>query len=82
MPGCNFFCWPAAQVRYGASVFSGCDLNGEPGDELVVGAGPDPAVPSLIKVYYYGEIGTTPWMALQAFPASWHYGARVAAGQF
>jgi hypothetical protein len=82
LPGCSFSAWPASQARFGAQVFAGTDLDEDGLDDLVIGAGPDPNVPSLIKVYRYNGMESVEWFSLTAFPSSWTHGASVAAGKY
>jgi hypothetical protein len=82
VPGCNFIAFPSAQVRYGARVYCGADLNQDGRNELVVGCGPDPSAASHLKVFQYSGTQVSEWLALQAFPSQWTYGVNVAAGRF
>jgi hypothetical protein len=79
--GINFFAWPPGEVRYGASVFAGADLNDDGRDEIVVGAGPDPAIGSPVTVFLYDGAQVSEWVSLQAFNGMTH-GTSVAAGRF
>jgi len=79
VPGCSFFAWPVDTMRYGARVFADADLNRDGRDEMVVGAGPDPAATSPVRVFRYSGSGVNQWLALDAFPDLSH-GATVAAG--
>ncbi len=82
MTGVNFLAWLPGEALYGASVSSGADLSGDGRDEIVVGAGPDPAVDTHVRVYTTDGAQTTLWFSLQAFPDGWTHGAMVAAGRF
>jgi pyrrolidone-carboxylate peptidase len=82
LPGFSYFAWPESSCRFGAKVFSGVDLDGDGSDELVVGAGPDPAVESALKLYRYNGSAVTESLSLQPFPAGWTHGSTVAAGRF
>jgi hypothetical protein len=82
LPGYSFFAWPSSDMRYGGRVFAGADLERDGTDELVVGAGPDPAVGSPVKVFRYQGVGLIELFSLYAFPESWKHGVNVAAGQF
>ncbi len=84
MTSISFFAWSSEEVRFGANVFAGADLNGDGRSEIVVGAGPDPAVGTLVRVYHYdgSQISREdPWFSLEAFPGMTH-GANVAGGRF
>ena len=81
MSDLSFFAWPAEQLRYGANVFSGADLNGNGRDEIVVGQGPDPAAGNWVKVYMYDGSQVIEWVSLEAFDGLTE-GANVAAGHF
>ena len=81
LAGLNFFAWTPSETRYGANVFAGADLDGDGRDELVVGAGPDPAVATRVKVYRYDGAQVTQRFSLEAFPGLTH-GVNVAAGRF
>ncbi len=84
--GFNFFAWPAEEVRFGANVFSGADLNGNGRDEIVVGQGPDPAAGTWVKVYLYDGTQVIEWLSLEAFEdvsgERLTQGVNVAAGHF
>jgi predicted outer membrane repeat protein len=82
MPGVSFFAWPPEDVFYGGCISSGTDLNGDSRDEIVVGAGPDPSVDTMVKVFTFDGSGVSFWFSLQAFPDGWTHGATVAAGWF
>jgi len=82
VPGCSFFAWPSTDVRFGARVYGGADLDGDGRNELVVGAGPDPSAGSPVKVFKYNGAGVTEWFSLQAFASSYTHGTNVAAGRF
>jgi hypothetical protein len=82
LPEFNFLAWPPDEARYGATVFAAADLDADGKDELVRGAGPDPALDSLVRVYLRSEGTVNLWFSLQAFPAGWTHGASVAAGRF
>lgn len=79
--GCSFFAWQPGDLRYGARVFCGCDLNRDGRAEIVVGAGPDPAASSPVRVFRYSVDGVNGWFGLDAYPELRH-GATVAAGNF
>jgi hypothetical protein len=80
--GFSFFAWPSSEIRYGARVFAGADLDQNSRDELVVGPGPDPAAESPLRVFRYDGSQVTGWLSLRAFPGGWTHGASVAAGRF
>jgi hypothetical protein len=82
LPGFSFLAWPPSESRYGASLCAGADLDGDGRDDLVVGAGPDPAVGSPVRAFRYDGDSASLWFSLQAFPAGWSHGANVAAGRF
>jgi len=82
MAGINFFAWPPSESLHGAWVFGGADLDANGSDELVVGAGPDPAVEGLVKVYRYDGAAVTQWFTLTAYSSDQKGGASVAAGNF
>ena len=78
----SFFAWPD-EIRFGANVFSGADLNGDGRDEIMVGQGPDPAAGSEVKVYLYEGTQVSMWVTLEAFgDLELTNGAKVAAGHF
>ncbi len=62
----SFFAWSAADLRYGANVFSGADLNGNGRDEIVVGQGPDPNAGTWVKVYMFDGSQEIEWLSLEA----------------
>ncbi len=81
--GFNFFAWPAEDVRFGANVFSGVDLNGNGRDEIVVGQGPDLDAGSWLKVYMFDDSQEIEWLSLEAFgDLGMTHGVNVAAGHF
>ena len=84
LPGYSFFAWPGDQARYGARIYADANLDGNSGDELVVGAGPDPSMGSPVKVYTYDPATelVSQWFSLDSFPAGWTHGTTVAAGWF
>jgi hypothetical protein len=82
LAGFSFLAWSPSEVRYGARVCSGADLDALGRDELVVGAGPDPSAASSVKIYRYQNTGVAAWLSMQAFPSGWTHGAAVAAGKF
>ena len=82
LPGLSFFAWPSSEIRYGARVYAGTDLDTSGRDDLVVGAGPDPSLGSPIRVFRYNGSEVTSWFSLQAFPDGWTHGTSVAAGRF
>ena len=81
LPGLSFFAWPPAEVRYGAEVFAGADLDGDGWNEIVVGQGPDPEASGEVKVFEYDGPAVILWFSLEAFPGMTH-GTNVAAGRF
>ncbi len=83
MAGLNLFAWPSAEVRFGASVFAGTDLDGDGRDDIVVGQGPDPAAGTWVKVYTYSGSQASEWLSLEAFgDQGMTHGATAAAGWF
>jgi hypothetical protein len=82
LPGCQFVAWPPVQVRYGARVFAGADLDQDGRSELVIGAGPDPDAGPLVKVFQYDGSGVAFRFSLSSFATEWTHGASVAAGRF
>ncbi len=76
----SFFAWPS-EIRYGANVFAGADLNGNGRDEIVVGQGPDPEAGTQVKVFLYDGVQVSEWLSLDAFETMSH-GTNVAAGRF
>ena len=79
--GISFFAWDPGEVRYGATVFAGADLNDDGRTELVVGCGPDPETGAEVKVFEYDESEVILWFSLDAF-SDMMYGVNVAAGRF
>ncbi len=82
LPGLSFFAWPAAEVRYGARVWAGTDLDADGRCEIIVGSGPGPANGSTVKVYDYQAGQVTLDFTLDAFPPVYTHGVNVAAGRF
>jgi len=78
-PGCSFLAWPSNQTRYGARIYAGSNLDQDGQDDLIVGAGPDPSVAALAKVY---TSGMNFWFSFQAYTAGWTHGVNVTAGRF
>jgi hypothetical protein len=81
LPGLSFFAWEYPDVRYGATVFAGADLDDDGWNEMVVGCGPDPGADTMVKVFTYDGSQVTEWFWLEAFPGMSH-GTNVAAGRF
>ena len=82
LPGLSFFAWPAGEVRYGARVWAGDDLDFDGRAELIVGSGPGPENGSLVKVYTYQNNEVTLDFTNEAFPSIYTHGVNVAAGRF
>ncbi len=82
MDGINFFAWPAETAQYGATVFSGADLDDDGRDELLVGAGPDPEMQTPVLVYRYSGGSASSWFTLDAYSSEVVCGTTVAAGSF
>ncbi len=82
MAGLSFFAWPPAQLRYGAKISSGTDLDGDGRDEIVVGAGPDPSTGTPVRVYQYGDSAVNLRFSLDAFSPEFTHGATVATARF
>jgi len=80
MAGISFFAWPPAEVRYGAKVFAGADLDGDGWNEIVVGCA-DPSADTMVKIFQYDGSQVTEWFWLEAFPGLTG-GTNVAAGRF
>jgi fibronectin-binding autotransporter adhesin len=81
LPGFSFFAWSPDDLRYGAKVFAGADLDSDGRNEVVVGAGPDVAADTTVKVYGYDGVGILEWFSLEAYPGM-NQGVSVAAGRF
>jgi len=77
----SIMAWPYPDIRYGAKVFAGADLNDDGRDELVVGCGPNPDANTEVKVFEYDGSKLTLWFSLDAFPGLTH-GTNVTAGRF
>jgi len=84
LAGLSFFAWSGEEARFGATVYGDANLDGTGGDEMVVGAGPDPAMGTPVKVYTYDPAAgvVSLWFGLDAFPEQWTSGTSVAAGWF
>jgi hypothetical protein len=82
LPGFHFYPWFPSGIRFGAKLFANADLDPDGRDDLVVGAGPDPAAGSPVRVYRYIDSRLDCWFSLEAFPSGWTHGAGVAAGWF
>jgi hypothetical protein len=84
LAGISFFAWPGESARFGATIHGDANLDGTGGDEIVVGAGPDPVMGTPVKVYTYDPAAeaVSLWFGLDAFPAQWTHGTTVAAGWF
>jgi len=82
LPGCSFIAWSPTLPRFGAHIASGRDLDGDKRHEIMVGAGPDPAVGSLVRVFEYRDGLVHQSISLQAYPAGWTHGVTVATGTF
>jgi len=81
LPGFSFFAWPPSAARYGARVDARADLDDDGRAELVVGAGPDPTMGTLVRVYRYSGNQISEWFNLEAYPGLTH-GTSVAGGRF
>lgn len=73
---------PVELTRFGAHLASGTHLDDDPRQEIVVGAGPDPSIGSLILVFDYRDGVITQDFSLQAYPSGWTHGVTVAVGTF
>ncbi len=82
LAGCSFLAWSAALSRYGARVASGVDLDSDGYQEILVGAGPDPATGSPVRVFDYQDGQVSEDFSLTAYPQGWNHGVNVAAGLF
>jgi predicted outer membrane repeat protein len=82
LPGLSFFAWPADEVRCGATVWAGTDLDLNGRTEIIVGSGPGPANGSTVKVFNYQNNQVTLGFTLDAFPPIYTHGVNVAAGRF
>jgi len=83
IPEISFFAWPTSDLRYGARVSSGTDLNGNGRDEILVGQGPDPDAGTWIKVFIFDGTETMEWIVIDSFgDLGMTRGANVAAGRF
>jgi serine protease len=80
LTGLSFFAWPPTEVRYGAKVFAGADLDGDGWNEMVVGSA-DPGADTVVKVFQYDGTEVTQWFWLEAF-SGLTGGTTVAAGRF
>ena len=81
LEGCSFFSWSAVLPRFGAHVASGTDLDGDGRHEIVVGAGPDPSVGAMVRVFEYDGSVVSLRFSLQVFPSGYTHGVNVAAGR-
>ncbi len=81
LPGLDFFAWPA-EVRYGATVWAGTDLDFDGRHEIVVGAGPGLANRQTVKGYSYQDDTVALDFTLEAWPPIYTHGVNVAAGRF
>jgi len=82
IPGLSFFVWAYPEAAYGATVWSGADLDGDGRDDLVAGGGPDPDLGSPVSVFTWDGSALSEWFSLDVFPDGWTHGAAVAAGRF
>ncbi len=79
----NLFAWPSSEIRYGAEVFAGADLDGDGRDEIVVGQGPDPEAGTWVKVYQFDGSQAVEWFSLETFgDLGLTRGANAVAGHF
>jgi len=81
LAGLSFFAWGSTLPGYGARVAAGADLDGNGRADIVVGAGPDPAIGSPVRVFDYHGAGVDLRFSLQAYPVGWRHGVTVAAGR-
>jgi len=82
LPGFSFFAWDPSEALHGARIFAGADLDGDGRDELVAGAGPDPAMGTPVKTWNYDGSVVSIWFSLDAYADGWTHGADMAAGRF
>jgi hypothetical protein len=78
--GVNFFAWDYPAVRFGARVSSGVDYNGDGRHEMLVGPGPDPDAPAVLKVFTYDGSDTSLLFSLGAFDETVTHGINAAGG--
>jgi hypothetical protein len=78
---CSFMAWPSSQARYGATLFARADLDEDDRDDLIVGCGPAPSIPPLVRIFHYEDGGITGWLGFQAYPGGYTHGVNVAAGE-
>ncbi len=81
LPGFSFLAWSPDDIRYGAKIFSGTDLDSDGRDELLVGCGPDPGADTTVKVYGHDGEAIVEWFSLETYPGM-SQGVTVAAGRF
>ncbi len=80
--GFDFMAWPVGETLFGANVSSGCDLDNDGRDEVVVGPGPDPGSGTPVNVYRFTTGQVELFFSIdQAFPGLTH-GTTLAAGRF
>jgi len=80
--GLSFFAWSSMDLRYGARSWARSDFDGDGRTELLVSAGPDPAVGGLVKAFSYDGTTVTEWFGLEPSDSGWTHGTSVAAGRF
>ncbi|MFH1508698.1 MAG: right-handed parallel beta-helix repeat-containing protein [bacterium] len=81
LPNFSFFAWSPNDIRYGAKVYAGADLDGDGKNELIVGGGPDPNMNTEIKAYRYnGSI--VEWFSIYETFVGYTKGTSIAAGNF
>ena len=72
--------WDYPAVRFGATVSSGIDFNGDGNEDMLVGPGPDPEAPAQLKVFGYDGSETSLLFSFNAFDSEITHGINAAGG--